>query len=75
MKNRELVFWGLIEEAPFLRNYLTQIESKTETENVVEELVAFYRDVDVLIDDINLQFSDHLKKSSVISYQLSESVK
>lgn len=52
MKNREKLFWGLIQDAPFLKNYLTEIESKGEPENVVEELVAFYKDVDVLIDEV-----------------------
>jgi len=52
MENQENFFWGLIEGAPFLKNYLTEIERRTDPEDVVRELVGFYREVDVLIEDV-----------------------
>lgn len=60
MENQENFFWGLIDGAPFLRNYLTKIESKTEPEMVVEELMGFYRDMDELIWEITEEFCESL---------------
>ncbi|MEA3287227.1 MAG: hypothetical protein U9Q77_07620 [Candidatus Marinimicrobia bacterium] len=71
MKNQENYFWGLIEGAPFLRDYLTEIESKIEPEGVVEELLGFYREVDVLIEEVLGEVSRH----SSFVFRYSEEIK
>lgn len=52
MKNQENYFWGLIDGVPFLKDYLAKIESKTEPEMVVEELLGFYREVDEMVWEV-----------------------
>lgn len=71
MKNQENFFWGLIDGAPFLRKYLTEIESKTEPEWVVEELLGFYRDMDEMIVSVLGEVSRH----SSFVFRLSEEIK
>ena len=57
MENPDSYFWMLIEQSSFLREYLTEIERRIDPEDVVRELVGFYREVDELIWEIREEFS------------------
>jgi len=63
MTTRDVFIWELLDRSPFLRSYLTEIEMIDSKDEVVRELLQFYRELDEMIDIF--------RESSVLSLQSS----
>jgi hypothetical protein len=64
MTTNDVFIWSLLDQSPFLRSYLEEIESKKSTDQTVYELITFFRELEEMMEKV-------AGKSSVISLQSS----
>ncbi len=74
MTTNDVFIWSLLDQSPFLRSYLEEIESKKSTDQTVWELITFFRELEEMMDIVAGNERKE-EKLSVFSHQFSASQK